>query len=99
MPSAATIIEQATTPAVLRENERMPTRPLMAAPRPGRRGISQMYFIRCRLTFLLTPGPHPRRELTLTPRLGFPCPRLGVAAGAHHLMTFISSMLTVSLFR
>src|SRR5438093_9162199 len=31
---------------------------------------------------LLAPGPHPRRELTLTPRLGFACPRLGVAAGA-----------------
>ena len=27
----------------------------------------------------------PRRELTLTPRLGFPCPRLGVAAGAFAL--------------
>src|SRR3989454_12292525 len=32
--------------------------------------------------FLLAPGPHPRRELSPTPRLGFPCPRLGVAAGA-----------------
>src|SRR6187397_2477502 len=29
----------------------------------------------------LAPEPHPRRELTLTPRLGFPCPRLDVAAG------------------
>lgn len=27
-------------------------------------------------------GPHPRRELSLTPRLGFAWPRLGVAAGA-----------------
>src|SRR3989442_6024142 len=27
-------------------------------------------------------GPHPQRELTLTPRLGFTRPRLGVAAGA-----------------
>ncbi len=26
-------------------------------------------------------GPHPRAELTLTPRLGFSCPRLGVAFG------------------
>ena len=29
----------------LRENERIPTRPLMAAPMPGSRGISQMYFM------------------------------------------------------
>ena len=27
-------------------------------------------------------GPHPQRELTLMPRLGFACPRLGIAAGA-----------------
>src|SRR5882672_5327045 len=27
-------------------------------------------------------GPHPQRELSLTPRLGFARPRLGVAAGA-----------------
>src|SRR6267143_404220 len=32
--------------------------------------------------YLLAAGPHPRRELTLMPRLGFPCPRLGMAAGA-----------------
>src|SRR2546427_130277 len=32
----------------------------------------------------LALGPHPQRELTLTPRRGFPCPRLGVAAGALH---------------
>jgi len=25
----------------------------------------------------LALGPHPQRELTLMPRLGFPCPRLG----------------------
>src|SRR5258707_337879 len=31
---------------------------------------------------LLAPGPHPRRELTLMARLGFACPRLGIAAGA-----------------
>src|ERR1700676_1845034 len=30
----------------------------------------------------LAPGPHPRRDLTLIPRLGFACPRLGMAAGA-----------------
>ena len=30
----------------------------------------------------LAAGPHPARELTLTPSLGFPCPRSGVAAGA-----------------
>ena len=30
----------------------------------------------------MAAGPHPRRELTLTPSLGFPCPRSGVAAGA-----------------
>src|SRR3989449_1277513 len=47
--------------------------------------------------FSLALGPHPQRELTLTPRLGFPRPRLGappqrgcraggpgVAAGAFH---------------
>ena len=32
--------------------------------------------------FPLAAGPHPRRELTLTPSRGFACPRLGVAAGA-----------------
>ena len=50
--SAAVIIVQATTPAVLRENERMPMRPLMAAPAPGSSGISQMYFIYDRITFI-----------------------------------------------
>src|SRR5207249_1275600 len=30
----------------------------------------------------LALGPHPQRELTLTPSRGVPCPRLGVAAGA-----------------
>ncbi len=35
--------------------------------------------------FPLAAGPHPRRELTLTPRLGSTCPRLGVAAGAFPL--------------
>src|SRR6185436_11860633 len=33
--------------------------------------------------YSLALGPHPQRELTLTPRLGFACPRLGVAAGAY----------------
>ena len=33
--------------------------------------------------FSMAPGPHPRRELTLMPRLGFAWPRLGMAAGAH----------------
>ena len=32
--------------------------------------------------FPVALGPHPQRELTLTPRLGFARPRLGVAAGA-----------------
>ena len=32
--------------------------------------------------YALAAGPHPRRELTLTPSLGFPCPHSGVAAGA-----------------
>ena len=32
----------------------------------------------------LAVGPHPQRELTLMPRLGFACPRLGMAAGALH---------------
>src|SRR4026209_2267093 len=44
-PRAATIVVQATKPEVLRENARMPTRPLRAAPPPGNRGMSQMYFI------------------------------------------------------
>src|SRR5688572_25015398 len=35
--------------------------------------------------YLLAAGPHPRGELTLTPRLGFARPRLGVAAGASFL--------------
>src|SRR5204863_232546 len=30
----------------------------------------------------LALGPHPQRELTLTPSRGFTCSRLGVAAGA-----------------
>ena len=30
----------------------------------------------------MAAGPHPRRELTLMPRFGFPCPQLGMAAGA-----------------
>ena len=30
-------------------------------------------------------GPHPQRELTLMPRLGFTWPRLGMAAGAPYL--------------
>src|SRR3954447_2595845 len=41
--SAAVIIVTATAPDVRRENERMPTRPLIAAPMPGKSGISQMY--------------------------------------------------------
>src|SRR5207247_1305302 len=32
--------------------------------------------------FTLAAGIHPQRELTLMPRLGFACPRLGIAAGA-----------------
>src|SRR5579871_937902 len=40
IPSAIAIVVHATTPAVRRENERMPTRPLIAAPMPGSRGIS-----------------------------------------------------------
>src|SRR5206468_6553653 len=32
--------------------------------------------------FPVALGPHPQRVLTPTPRLGFTCPRLGVAAGA-----------------
>src|SRR4051794_22485207 len=30
----------------------------------------------------MTLGSHPQRELTPIPRLGLPCPRLGMAAGA-----------------
>ena len=32
-------------------------------------------------------GPHPQRELTPMPRLGFTCPRLGMAAGADFFFT------------
>ena len=42
-------------------------------------------FSRIRTFFALAPGPHPRRELTLTPRGGFACPPRGVAAGASAL--------------
>src|SRR5712671_5127992 len=35
--------------------------------------------------FPLALGPHPQRELTVTPRRGYPCPRRGVAAGAFPL--------------
>src|SRR3989304_3571159 len=41
-------------------------------------GVSVMRFI----IIYLALGPHPQRELTLPPRLGFACPRLSVAAGA-----------------
>src|SRR3989441_11945325 len=34
--------------------------------------------------FSLAAGPHPRRELTLTPRRGFSRPRRRVAAGDFH---------------
>jgi len=37
------------------------------------------------LLFSLALGPHPQRELTLMPRLGFSWPRLGIAAGAPFL--------------
>src|SRR2546422_858788 len=37
------------------------------------------------LLFSLALGPHPQRDLSLTPRLGFTRPRLGVAAGAFSL--------------
>src|SRR5215470_1326764 len=33
-------------------------------------------------SFPLAAGPHPHREPTLMPRLGSPCPRPGMAAGA-----------------
>src|SRR6266498_1631938 len=35
--------------------------------------------------FALALGPHPQRDLTLTPRGGFACPPRGVAAGAFAL--------------
>src|SRR6266508_4210216 len=35
--------------------------------------------------YSLALGPHPQRELTPMPRLGFACPRLGMAAGASTL--------------
>src|SRR5262245_49211905 len=39
----------------------------------------------------LAAGPHPRRTLSLTPRLGVPWPRLGVAAGAALALLSIAS--------
>src|SRR5215207_3479978 len=42
----------------------------------GRTGPSRPSFLHWRW------GPTPRRELTPMPRLGFACPRLGMAAGA-----------------
>src|SRR5438132_6434240 len=44
-PSAAVIVAHATTPAVLRENARIPITPLISAPAPGKRGINQIYRI------------------------------------------------------
>jgi len=41
----------------------------------------------------LAPGPHPRRDLTLIPRLGFAGPRLGMAAGARQRYLKISHFL------
>jgi hypothetical protein len=39
----------------------------------------------------MAPGPHPRREPALTPRLGFTRPRLSVAAGAFLLALRLNS--------
>ena len=74
-----------------------------AAPPPARADADtspriHMSSARCsRRRFSLALGPYPQRELSLTPRLGFTCPRLGappqrgcraggpgVAAGAFH---------------
>jgi hypothetical protein len=35
-------------------------------------------------------GGHPQRELTPMPRLGFPCPRLGMAAGAWRVLRLLA---------
>ena len=43
----------------------------------------------------LALGPHPQRELTPMPRLGSPCPRLGMAAGAPFLPFLPSDTLPV----
>src|SRR6185503_4830913 len=50
--------------------------------------------------FPLAAGPHPRRELSLTPRLGFAWPRLGVAAGAAValLVTALAAQTPSSVF-
>jgi hypothetical protein len=40
--------------------------------------------------FSIALGPHPQRELTLMPRLGFPCPQLGMAAGAALLLSIVA---------
>src|SRR6185503_20077672 len=55
--SAASIVVHATAPAALRENERIPMRPLMAAPTPGNSGMSQMYFIFLQWRRGPTPAP------------------------------------------
>src|SRR5262245_24877385 len=43
MASAPHIAVTASSPAMLRENARIPKRPLTRAPIPGRSGMSQMY--------------------------------------------------------
>src|SRR5206468_1742251 len=92
--SAAVIIAQATTPAVLRENERIPIRPLMAAPRPGRSGISQMKrMVLLRIADRGLQIGEIRRRCPDNPHSAILNPH------CHDLITFISSMLTVSLLR
>src|SRR5882762_9087558 len=61
-PSAAIIVVHATAPAVRRENARIPTRPLTRAPRPGRRGINQMYVMS---TFITGAGASPFHQVHL----------------------------------
>ena len=46
--------------------------------------------------FPMAPGPHPRRVLTLMPRLGFARPRLGMAAGAALLCFLTASVIVQS---
>ena len=79
------MVAHATSPAVCLLNERIPTRPLMAAPSPGSSGINQIRS--------MTPG---RRSAL---RLLSPVSCLLRGPRDHHFMIVISSMFTVSLLR
>src|SRR2546428_490875 len=84
-PGKAPPVESLISPRIVpvavwaRAGEANRVRPSKTAPAMNR---YVMVDLRNTATFSLAPGPHPRRELTLMPRLGFARPRLGMAAGA-----------------